>query len=128
MDIYELFAFGIIGFLSGTITGLYLFYRLKKDRLLEDTALNIIESVASDEETQKFVYQIGGILGAGVKGGVGLDTPTKNRGGRFRWQDMALELATQFITKSIQNPSPSPAPSLIPQSQDILAKKISDKW
>jgi len=106
----------------------YAFWRLQKETFIEDSLLNFLDSLANNEENQKFLYQIGGILGAGIKGGVGLDNPTKNRGGRFKWQDMALDLATQFISKSIQNPSPSPAPSPSPTSTDILTKKISDKW
>ena len=114
MDFIELAAFGVVGFLSGALTVATLFYYLKSSHFIEETAFNILNGIVSDEELQKTLYQIGGLIGTGVKGGFGIESPIKNRGGRFKWQDYALELATQFIQKSISNPSPSslqPTPS-----------------
>lgn len=128
MDVYGYLGFSIVGFLIGSLTVTYALYRLRKETFIEDSLENFLSKVANDEELQKFIYQIGGILGSGVNGGLGLNLPTKQRGGKFKWQDLALEMATQFISKSINNPSPSPAPSSLPQSQDILSKKLSDKW
>jgi len=128
MDFYELVAFGVMGFLGGFLSVFYAFYKLENSTILEDSLHSFVDSLANNEESQKFLYQIGGIIGAGVKGGVGLDTATRSRGGRFKWQDLALNLASEFIGKTLQNPAPSPEPLPLPQSKDISAKKLSDKW
>jgi len=114
MDLMELVAFGVVGFLSGIATSLYLFYHLKTTEFFENVAFNFMQSLANDEELQKTVYQVGGMFGSGVKGGIGIDLPAKNRGGRFKWQDIALDLASQYLSKTLANPSPSPDPLPLP--------------
>jgi len=128
MDFFEVLAYGAVGFLAGVFTVTYAFWKLEKLTFIEDSLASFLDSLANNEEYQKFLYQIGGIIGAGVKDGVGLDMAPKSRGGRFKWQDMALELATQFIAKSISNPSPSPGPLTTPTPQNILTQKQTDKW
>lgn len=118
MDYLALGAFGVIGFLIGALTVTYTLYRLKKDLFFESILQNFIYSIVKDEELQKMVYQVGGLIGSGVKGGIGIDLPTKSRGGRFKWQDFVMELAGDFfkstLTTQAQTSSFSPA---LPQTQ-----------
>jgi len=116
-----------LAFLSGFLACFSVIWYIKKEEIIEEIGYNFIESLSRDEELMKSMYQIGGIIGSGVKGGIGLETPQR-RGGKFKWQDLAIDIASQFIQKSINNPSPSPEPLPLPSSQDIITKKVRDKW
>lgn len=118
MDFIEVLAFGVMGFLGGVLTVFLAINRLENSTFLEDTLNDFLNSLANNEESQKLLYQIGGVIGAGIKGGVGLDLTPKTRGGRFKWQDLAMEIAGQFISKSLQNPSPSPTPPTSPPNMN----------
>lgn len=89
---------------------------------------NLVKNVVNDEELQKMVYQVGGLIGSGIRGGAGIDL---GKGGKFKWQDALVQLGAQYFQKVINNPSPSPpsAPSLLsPQSKDILKQTQRDNW
>ena len=109
---------------------IFIYFYIKRldiiDEILQSSLENVIKRFNEDEEMQKSLYQIGGILGQGVKGGMGISTP---KSGRFKWQDLVAELAGQWFQKTmINNPSPPPEPSPQPGSQDILIQKPRDKW
>lgn len=128
MGMIEVYFLGLFTlFLILTLTVLTYIY-IKRYAILEDFTAYILDYIANTEDNQKLIYQIGGILGSGVKGGIGLDLPVKQRGGRFKWQDLALEFATQFLTKGLQTPSPSPTPLPQPQGQGIKTQDLTDKW
>lgn len=111
MDFIELAAFGIVGFLAGAMAGIYVIYHLKAIQFFEGIAENLINDLSTDEELQKNLYQLGGIVGQGVKAGIGINLPVANRGGKFKMQDFLLEL----IGNRLANPSPSPPPQPHPQ-------------
>jgi len=72
-------------------------YWLLKSHKIEDMITNSIENVirdvSEDVELQKKLYQLGGLLGNGVKSGIGLQT----RGGKFKLDDLAMSLAAKFL-------------------------------
>lgn len=116
----------VVFLLLNTVILIYILLRKEviMREILDFFISNTLESLSGDEELQKMLYQVGGIIGQGVKGGIGLSAP---KTGRFKWQDLAMELAGQWVQKAIVSPSPPPAPSLSP-SQDILTNKTRDKW
>ena len=127
MDFIEVLAFGVVGFLSGVLSAMYIIFKLKNDQFFEEIMSNCINSIANDKQLHEDLFLIGGIIGSGIKGGVGLKTsPT-----RTNLKSIGMELLAQFLERAISNPNPnppsSPAPSSTP-TQDINAKKISDKW
>lgn len=132
VDLIELLAYGVIGFLSGSLVMVYALFQLKKSSFFENILLNVLQEVANSEELKQNLYLIGGLLGQGFKGGFGIEIPTKNRGGKFKLQDLAMDLVGQFIQKSMSNPSSSlPEPYPLPpgvQPTPLKGSKLSDKW
>lgn len=132
MEFIEVLQIGIISFFS-VLLALLIFLKIGINRLenslfFEDLFENILKNVSSDEELQKLLYQVGGILGSGVRSGVGIAAP---KTGRFKWQDLAMEIAGQWAQKAIvnaANPSPSPQPQPLPDSKEIITQKARDKW
>lgn len=124
MDLVEVFIMGLIGFLSGALVMVFAYYQLKRSEFLEESLTNFLTTVQNDEELQKALYTIGGIIGQGAKAGFGVAPKT----GRFKWQDLIVDLGTQYLQKTIINPSPSPTPTPTPTQKDLLPNKRSDQW
>jgi hypothetical protein len=116
MEIYELLGIGVLAFVSTLLSGYVLYYLVKKDgflnEIIEESAFNLVKEAQTNENFQKDLYTIGGLIGSGAKGGLGIT----NKSGRFKWQDIAAELAAKWIENGItgsSSPSPAtPTPSL----------------
>jgi len=122
MDIFELLAFGAVGFLSGSLVVFYALWKLKKDKIIEDLMANFLIDLGSDEELQKTLYQVGGILGQGAKAGIGFNVP---RNSKFNLNNFLLEMAGNWFNKSItQASTPSPSPAPLPQP----VNKVKDNF
>jgi hypothetical protein len=81
-----------------------LVYWLLKSHKIEDVITNSIENVirdvSEDVELQKKLYQLGGIMGNGVKAGVGLTT----KGGKFKFEDLAMGLLSKYLVGNQEQP------------------------
>ena len=79
------------------LTVAMLVYWLIKSHKVEDIITNSIENVirdaTEDVELQKKIYQLGGLIGNGVKSGIGIQT----RGGKFKIEDLLMGLASKFL-------------------------------
>lgn len=94
-------------FLLGAIICLViaiLVYWLAKSNKISDIITisieNVIRDVSEDVELQKKLYQLGGIMGNGVKSGLGLQT----RGGKFKIEDLLMGLASKFLGGNQEQP------------------------
>lgn len=99
MDMLEVLTVAVLGFSMSTLSLIACIYYVKTKGLLEETIENVILNIQNDPELQQALYQIGGLVGNGAKIGFGMQQKT----GKFRWQDMVVELAGQFIGSKIQN-------------------------
>ena len=86
-----------LGFLSGFL-GTYIMLKntLKSNAVMdltEDILVNFLDKVQSDAEIQKRIYILGGILGQGIKSGVGLSGKT----GKFKFEDLVGSLIGGFL-------------------------------
>lgn len=125
MDLIGFLGILIIAVFSGGVTVILCIEYFKRTFFFEDLAENLLKNVATDEELQKLLYQVGGIVGSGVKGGIGLDLPKK--GTRFKWQDLLIDLASQYISKTL--PIEKPYPREVSPSQTLInSEKNRDKW
>jgi hypothetical protein len=91
----ETFVSATLGaFLGGIIT-----YGILKNTLKTEKILTIIDEILNEiqdnNEFQRKIYMLGGLLGNGIKSGIGLATPR----GKFRWEDLAAALFSQFFAK-----------------------------
>jgi hypothetical protein len=81
-----------------------LFYWTLKSNKISDIITvsieNVIRDVSEDVELQKKLYQLGGIMGNGVKAGVGLTS----RGGKFKLDDLIMGLASRFLGGNQEQP------------------------
>jgi len=118
--------------LSLLLSGYIAIWYIKKQIKLEDITLNVVDillnSVNTDENVQKGVYTLGAIIGNGIANGSGMKQ-TVGKGGKFSLNNFLAELATNYITKSINASSSSPLqtpPSSSPT--DLTTRKISDRW
>ena len=94
-----------MGFLSGSLAMIAGIYYLKKTSFIEETIENVITDLGRDEQMQKDLYVIGGILGQGIKGGIGL----ANTGGRMNLKSLGVSFAAQFLEKILAGQTPSQA-------------------
>jgi hypothetical protein len=91
-------------FLGGIIT-----YGILKNTLKTEKILTIIDEILNEiqdnNEFQRKIYMLGGLLGNGIKSGIGLSTP---RGGKFKWEDLAAALFSQFFAKKGEEKGETP--------------------
>jgi hypothetical protein len=90
------FVFGVLGVVSGAV-GAYVLTKkaLSHDNILdlgEEFIENILEKAQSDAEFQKRIYVLGGLLGQGIKAGIGFQ---QGGGGKFKWQDLVMNFVGQ---------------------------------
>lgn len=94
----------LIGCFLGVVTiGIYIKRQLSWENLSE-LALFIVNKAANDADTQKDLYQIGGIIGQGIKTGVGMTTGGRRAG---MW-DAVIQLAGQFNQQKQSAPQNGP--------------------
>lgn len=125
MEIYGYIAFGVIAFTVGILTTIASIGYIKKSLFFEGILENIILDLSTDEELQKSLYYIGGMIGNGAKTGMGLQ-PT--RGGKFKLTDFLLEMAGEYMKGNLTAPAPTPHNPTPPPRQDIKTQKLNDKW
>jgi hypothetical protein len=126
MDYLALGLYGVISFIIGASVSVFALWKMKKDLFFEEIIENLVIDFGKDDKLLQSVYEIGGTLGSGVKAGIGLDLPMKNRGGKFKWQDAVLDLATQFIGNKIATGSPplGTPPLQASQGQTLVRDKF----
>jgi hypothetical protein len=128
MDYIGFLVIGVIVFLSALFALICGVGYIKKTFFFEDLVEEILKNLANDEEMQKNLFIVGGMLGNGLKGGMGLPS-TKSR---TNLKGIIMDLVGQFIQAkvgdAIANPLPSPQPQPSPNTQDSKSRKLSDKW
>jgi hypothetical protein len=131
LDFYDILTGLGIGVISLLLSSYIVIWYLRKQIKLEEIVLECLDialnNVNTDETMQKQIFTIGALLGNGISQGSGLNNSAK-RGGKFNMNSLIAEIATNFFTKQLNNPSPSslqPTPS---PSQQINTNRISDKW
>jgi hypothetical protein len=82
--------------LAGLIGAVSTYVILKKMVQPMDIVEEILEEVTQNTEMQKKIYFLGGILGNGLKAGIGLN----KIGGKFKWEDMAGQLLGGWLQKT----------------------------
>lgn len=80
-----------MGFLGIVLASKYI---LTDDKILDIFDMALTE-MTQDIETQKKVYILGGILGQGIKSGLGMG----RKGGKFKIEDIVAEGASMFLQK-----------------------------
>ncbi len=87
--------YGVFSVLLGTLIATFILeFRAKKlinqyKKELKQEA----EAWLNSETGQKAIFQIGAIIGNGAKAGLGMTT----KSGKFRWQDLAGQVLSQWI-------------------------------
>lgn len=128
MELIELITISLLASFTGLLSVIFIYIYISRLRITQEIITYSIDFLINTEENQKLVYSLGGLFAQGVKGGISLDVPARARPGKFKWQDIVMDLASQFIAQTLKNPpSPSSTPSPTP-SQDILIQKNRDKW
>jgi len=70
----------------------------KIDNMVENTKKQLkveAEAWLNSEKGQKAIFTVGAIIGNGAKSGLGMNS----RSGKFKWQDLAGQVITEFFTK-----------------------------
>ena len=88
----------IVNALTVIMTPLLTYFVAKK--VANDTINNVKDDVFDYLQTEngaKMLFGIGAMLGNGIKSGVGLQKST----GKFKWQDIIGQIASQFIMSKL---------------------------
>jgi len=76
----------------------FLIKREVSDVAIAEKVAALIENLSTDEQTLAKLYQVGGVLGAGLVQGSGLNGLVKgNRGGKINMKDFFMQLAIGFV-------------------------------
>jgi len=75
-----------------------------------------LENWLNSETAQKALYQLGGLIGNGAASGLGIQKGS----GKFKWQNLVGELATNFISGKLKIPQGIVSPKA------ILRNKMQD--
>ena len=89
----------LISLCTVVMTPLLTYFVAKK--VANDTINNVKDEVFDYLQTEngaKMLFGIGAMLGNGIKSGVGLQKGT----GKFKWQDIIGQIASQFIMQKFQ--------------------------
>ena len=89
----------IVSALTVVMTPLLTYFVAKK--VANDTINNVKDDVFDYLQTEngaKMLFSIGAMLGNGIKSGVGITKGT----GKFKWQDIIGQIASQFIMQKFQ--------------------------
>jgi hypothetical protein len=109
--------FSVIALILAILT--YTIYRFLKgipDLLLEFSE-DLIQEVSKSEELQKNVYMIGGLLGNGIKGGVGLAGGGRSPSLKQLGTGLIGSFIENMISRQVGNPPPSLQASYPPPTQ-----------
>jgi len=99
-----MYEFSILGLLAlgllGIGIGVYRAYASIKKTLSDDRMIEIADlfltELTENVEWQKRTYVIGGLLGQGIKKGIGIG----KTGGKFKMEDMMSQIVGTFIQKA----------------------------
>jgi len=128
MEFIDVLIMGLFAVFLGSFTVILLYLYNKKDEFLQDSVSYVLDYLANDEEMQKNLYTIGGLVAQGVKGGIGLPAQNKNPNLKQIGTNLLGQFLQNIITQQINSPpSTSSTSSTYPQ-KDILAQKNRDKW
>ena len=109
----ELLATGLIGALSGSIGAYVVAKKFLKPEIILDFSDVLLNELMQNVEYQKRIYVLGGLLGQGIKQGIGLP----KTGGKFKIEDAIGALiggfvqnigANMFSTAQAQTQPPNP--------------------
>jgi len=96
INMIEIILSGIIAGLT-PILGIYLLQKLGFfDQIIQENIGIFINEAVNDENLQKQLYFIGGILGSGIGKGVGIQKGS----GKFGFKDIAMQIAAQWAQKT----------------------------
>jgi len=74
-----------------------------------------LEKWLNSETAQKALYSIGGLIGNGAASGLGIQKGS----GKFKWQNLVGDLATQFIQGKLQLPKGIVSPKGILRNKTV---------
>ena len=63
------------------------------DVIESEDAKNILQNFINQESTQKFFYEVGGLIGSGARTGLGI----QKRGGKMGLQDLIIAIASNYL-------------------------------
>lgn len=93
----EIIVSSVIGVLSGVI-GTYAMLRMAKNKgFFLDIFEDFIYDIADNEDLQKKVYLIGGLLGSGVRQGVGIG----KKGGKLSLENLVMQFIQGYIAPKV---------------------------
>jgi hypothetical protein len=98
-EIAYIFATGITGALCGGLATYVMGKRLLSDDKILDKLDMILEEYSTNEDSLKKLYTIGGILGKGLRDGVGIDRLIPKKKGGL--EGFLMDLAGSFIRDKI---------------------------
>jgi len=63
------------------------------DVIESEDAKNILQNFINQESTQKFFYEVGGLIGSGARAGIGI----QKRGGKMGLKDLIISIAANYM-------------------------------
>jgi len=96
---WEIILSGLIYALFGSISTLIGLWIMAKRSMnigyLVKITDELLGEVGNNQEFQRKIYLLGGLLGSGVRSGIGL----QKSGGKRSWQDLAIQIAGDYLLK-----------------------------
>lgn len=87
---------GAVGSLCGVLGAYAMIRKYANTEAILNIVQELLEEVATNTELQNRIYMIGGILGTGIKNGIGLPGSGK---GKFKLEDTIGLLVQSFLPK-----------------------------
>ena len=116
LEIWEI-ALLLMPSLSIPISIVYIAKSSYIDDKIRDIFIDLAEEATQNEDLQKNLYTIGGLVASGAKSGFGL----KSGGGKLKWQDLLMQIAASYVQGIMPNMQPQPSNSSLP---NVLGGKI----
>lgn len=89
----------ISGFIAGLTVSISIYVLLKSsvlDMKIEQMFNDFISEMTENEELQKKLYTIGGIIGSGASSGLGL----QKKNGKMGWTDLLMSFLPSFLNQT----------------------------
>lgn len=96
MELYVYILMGIVGFLTGAGGAAFALKRWANDEKFVEICDFLLTEVTENVEWQKRFYVIGGLVGNGIRKGVGIG----KTGGKFKIEDVLGQVVSSFINKA----------------------------
>lgn len=107
LDIYIQILISALTVLIGLLGMVLILKRYANSDRFIDIFEDLLEEVAQNEPLQKQIYSIGGLIGSGVRAGVGIG----KKGGKMSVQDLIVDIAGQYFRNKLGNAGNSQTPS-----------------